>query len=127
MGNRRGEMLDRKPHLIFHKAMRLFRSRFMPALVLLAAVMGSNATGLAQSSSPPAIDWGKAGKGAEPPKIATPQPEKPKLPDSGFDCSTVTRLSIEEQRLNDRTDTGPREVKRCSRDGFSLELSAPQN
>lgn len=77
------------------------------------------------------IDWGKAGKGelpkAEMPKrSAEPTNPPPKLPDSGFDCGTATRMSWD--RVGEGTRRlGPEEVRRCSRDGFSFEITAPPN
>ncbi|MFD1746090.1 hypothetical protein ACFSE1_11515 [Rhizobium helianthi] len=113
--------------------MRPYRHGFVHALFVCASLcaalglMEGSSPALAQSPSMPAINWESAGQNSETSRIVTPQLEKPQLPDSGFDCNTVTRLSIEEQRLHERATSGPRKVQRCSRDGFSLELSAPQD
>lgn len=83
-----------------------------------------------QAQSLPSIDWGSAGKAdAAAPKSVLPpvEPEKPLLPDSGFNCDTVTRLSMEQDRIFPDSGNGmPKQVKRCSRDGFSFEVTPPQ-
>jgi hypothetical protein len=99
------------------------KSFFLAILLLVMALP------LKAQSLPP-IDWGSAGKGeATPPKsmLPAPEPEKPALPDSGFECGTVTRLSMEQDRIFPDSGNGmPKQVKRCSRDGFSLEVTPPQ-
>ncbi|WP_165218328.1 hypothetical protein [Affinirhizobium pseudoryzae] len=80
-----------------------------------------------------AIDWGSAGK-ADPqtaPAFKPPSPHqpetvaKPDLPDSGFDCDTVTRMSWERPGAERERRSGPEQVRRCSRDGFSFEVTPP--
>jgi hypothetical protein len=78
-----------------------------------------------------AIDWGSAGKGEtsktyKPPSPPQPQEAaKPDLPESGFDCDTVTRMSWERPGAERDRRTGPEQVRRCSRDGFSFEVTPP--
>lgn len=91
-------------------------------LAIILACAGSAAADDAAT-----IDWGKAGKGETPtmptePVVAPP----PKLPDSGFDCGTATRMSWDRVGEGARRP-GPEEVRRCSRDGFSMEITAPSN
>ncbi|MBT9369571.1 hypothetical protein [Rhizobium sp. CSW-27] len=83
--------------------------------------------GSAAADDAATIDWGKAGKGETPtmptePVVAPPR----KLPDSGFDCGTATRMSWDRVGEGARRP-GPEEVRRCSRDGFSMEITAPSN
>lgn len=101
-------------------AMKASRKRLWFALLLLA--------GAASTAS--AIDWGSAGAGsASKPGpgqvLAAPKLEDPALPDGSFDCDTVTRMSWEQQRTLDGNNRGPRQVKRCSRDGLSIEVTPP--
>lgn len=70
------------------------------------------------------IDWGSAGSADQAPAIAMPygQPEKPK---SDLNCDTVTRMSWEQPGGTAELGSGPREVRRCSQDGVSLEFAPP--
>lgn len=84
------------------------------------------------ASTASAIDWGSAGatsadKPAPGQALTAPKPEDPALPDGSFDCDTVTRMSWEQQRTLDGNNRGPRQVKRCSRDGLSIEVTPPSN
>lgn len=84
------------------------------------------------ASSASAIDWQSAGKGAESKPLTgqttiPPKDAEPKLPDGSFDCDTVTRMSWEQSRNLDSVNSGPRQVKRCSRDGLSIEVTGPSN
>lgn len=83
-----------------------------------------------QAQTTPSIDWGKAGQGAPEVKVPQlPQDEKPVANDSGFDCETHTRMAMEEPDFRSRRDLreGPRQVKRCSREGFSIEMGPSSN
>ncbi|WP_137136150.1 hypothetical protein [Rhizobium sp. FKY42] len=78
------------------------------------------------------IDWGNAGRGTEgkpvPGQAMSPPPiNEPSLPDGSFNCDTVTRMSWEQSRALENTGTGPRQVRRCSRDGLSIEVTPPSN
>ncbi len=70
------------------------------------------------------IDWGSAGSSDSSPAVAMPQgqPEKPK---SNFNCDTVTRMSWEQPGGSAELGSGPREVRRCSQDGISMEFAPP--
>ncbi|MCY1668133.1 hypothetical protein [Rhizobium sp. SL86] len=104
--------------------------QMMTGLALVCAALTTLAISHAN-----AIDWGNAGKGdaqksqafkppsAHPPQEAT----KPDLPDSGFDCDTVTRMSWERPGAERDRRSGPEQVRRCSRDGFSFEVTPPSN
>lgn len=90
---------------------------------------------LAATTPATAIDWGSAGK-SDPhaSQVFKPQPPhqtqeavKPELPDSGFDCDTVTRMSWDRPGSERERRSGPEQVRRCSRDGFSLEVTPPSN
>ncbi|MCO5730482.1 hypothetical protein [Rhizobium sp. SSA_523] len=79
-----------------------------------------------------AIDWGSAGKaspgsGTITPKttLPAPEPSAPKAAETGFDCDTVTRMSWERPQAERENQPGPQQVRRCSRDGFSLEVTPP--
>lgn len=80
-----------------------------------------------------AIDWGSAGAGDThstdgfKPRSTLPPQEaaKPDLPDSGFVCDTVTRMSWERPSAERDRKTGPDQVRRCSRDGMSFEVTPP--
>ena len=79
-----------------------------------------------------AIDWGNAGRNSETkpvPGQALPLPPTngPQLPDGSFNCDTVTRMSWEQSRTVESAGTGPRQVRRCSRDGLSIEVTPPSN
>ena len=79
-----------------------------------------------------AIDWGNAGRNSEAkpgPGQVLPLPpvNEPRLPDGSFNCDTVTRMSWEQSRTVESAGTGPRQVRRCSRDGLSIEVTPPSN
>jgi hypothetical protein len=79
-----------------------------------------------------AIDWGNAGRSPEVkpvPGQALPQPptNRSQLPNGSFNCDTVTRMSWEQSRTVESAGTGPRQVRRCSRDGLSIEVTPPSN
>ncbi|WP_137130391.1 hypothetical protein [Rhizobium sp. FY34] len=99
-------------------------NRFTFAIMLLFSAAPLSAQSL------PSIDWSKAGKGDAPKtqgQPLQPQPEAKALPDSGFACGTVTRLSMEQDRLLPDSGNGlPKQVQRCSRDGLSFEVTPPQ-
>lgn len=83
-------------------------------------------------NSASAIDWQSAGKGTESRPLTgqtaiLPKDTGPKLPDGSFNCDTVTRMSWEQARNLDSVSSGPRQVKRCSRDGLSIEITGPSN
>lgn len=77
-----------------------------------------------------AIDWGSAGVGSDTrpapgQTLTAPAPAGAALPDGSFACDTITRMSWEQQRELDGNRSGPRQVKRCSRDGLSIEVTPP--
>ncbi|MCJ8510117.1 hypothetical protein MUU53_19680 [Rhizobium lemnae] len=78
------------------------------------------------------IDWGNAGRSTEVKpvpgqSVPLPPTNGPQLPDGSFNCDTVTRMSWEQSTALENSNVGPRQVRRCSRDGLSIEVTPPSN
>jgi|GEM_PF-6206947 hypothetical protein len=94
------------------------------AAILFAALF----TAPVFAGSLPAIDWGAAGKGEATDSQPLPQESVTNKDTSGFDSETVTRLSHDYHGLRSGTHENlPAKVQRCSRDGFSLEITSPSD
>lgn len=76
----------------------------------------------------PAIDWSTAGRGEAIETQPLPEKGSDEKDASGLDCETVTHFSHDHRGLRpDSQGNLPSKVKRCGRDGFSLEITAPSN
>lgn len=100
-------------------------------MIRIAAALGFVlVAAAAHAQALPSIDWGKAGQGEPEVKVPQlPEDKKSAASDSGFDCRTEMRMAMEEPDFRSRRDVRewPREVKRCSRDGFSIEMGPSSN
>ncbi|MBO3760226.1 hypothetical protein [Ciceribacter sp. L1K22] len=104
-----------------------------PTTILPALLTALLTTGAAHSQELPAIDWGSAGRDEA--MSTEPLPQKTaEVPDDGFECNTVMvdrtnfGTTVHERVAGDRDEDLPglpREVRRCSREGVSFELSPP--
>ncbi|MCL6708719.1 hypothetical protein M8R20_17145 [Pseudomonas sp. R2.Fl] len=95
---------------------------------IIAAMLAVLSAAPVLAESLPAIDWGAAGKGEAAAGEPLPEMSSADKGSGGFDCKTVTRLSHDYRGLrSDTHENLPAKVQRCSRDGFSLEMTSPSN
>lgn len=93
---------------------------------IIVVLMATLFAGRVLAEDLPAIDWSAAGKSGA--VESEPPPEKRSADGAGFDCETVTRFSHDHGGLRlDSRENLPAKVKRCSRDGFALEITSPSN